>query len=44
LPVVTIADPQRVSEPAYLKRCVLRLVEIAFDLDSYRGAGRLYIP
>jgi hypothetical protein len=44
LPVVTIADPQRVGEPAYLKRCVLRLVEIALDLDSYRGAGRLYIP
>jgi len=44
LPVVTIADPRRVSEPAYLERCVLRLVEIVLDLDSYRGAGRLYIP
>jgi len=44
LPVVTIADPQRVSEPAYLRRCVLRLVQIGLDLDSYRGTGRLYIP
>jgi hypothetical protein len=44
LPVVTIADPQRISEPAYLEGCVLRLVEIALDLDVYRGAGRLYIP
>ena len=43
-PVITIADAQRVIEPDYLERCVLRLVEIAIDLDCYRGAGRLYIP
>lgn len=43
-PVITIADPQRVIEPDYLERCVLRLVEIAIDLERLRGSGRLYIP
>ena len=43
-PVITIAEAQRVIESDYLERCVLRLVEIAIDLESYRGSGRLYIP
>ncbi len=45
LPVITLADPQRVrSDVLYRRRCVLRLAEILFDLDIYRGSQRLFIP
>lgn len=45
LPVITLADPQRVrSDVSYRRRCVLRLAEILFDLDIYRGSQRLFIP
>lgn len=44
LPVVTVSAPRRIPDPAYLNRCVERLVEIAADLDTYRGAGRVFIP
>ena len=45
LPVVTIGDADRVlSDPAYRNRCVDRIIEIALDIDNYRGAMRLFIP
>lgn len=45
LPVVTIGDADRVlTDPDYRNRCVDRLIEIAFDIDDYRGAMRLFIP
>lgn len=44
LPVITIGDAQRLTQRAYRERCASRLVEILFDLDDYRGAGRLFIP
>lgn len=44
LPVVTIGDADRVlTDPDYRNRCVDRLLEIAFDIDDYRGAMRLSI-
>jgi hypothetical protein len=44
LPVVTVASVKRIDEHNYRLRCAYRLVEIALDLDRYRGAGRLFIP
>jgi hypothetical protein len=37
--------PARVAFPAtYPDACAVGLVEIVLDLESYRGAGRIYIP
>ena len=45
LPVITLADPQRLMESkAYAERTAVRLLEYLMDLENYRGAGRLYIP
>jgi len=43
-PVLTIAYLDRLDEFDYRERCVERLVEIVLDVDSYMGAGRLFIP
>ena len=44
LPVLTISNPRRITDSDYLNRCVSTLVEIALDLDRYRGVGRVFIP
>jgi predicted nuclease of predicted toxin-antitoxin system len=44
LPVVTIGNLDRFSEPDYRERCVERLIEIVVNIDHYKGAGRLFIP
>lgn len=44
LPVITVANAQRLDERDYRDRCALRLVEILVDVEHYLGAGRLYIP
>ena len=45
LPVVTIGSIDRLlTELDYRERCVNRLVEIAVDIDDYRGARRIFIP
>ena len=44
LPIITISDVQRLDDKFYRTHCGQRLAEIAFDLDYYRGAGRIYIP
>jgi hypothetical protein len=45
LPVITIGDSDRVlADSGYRNRCVDRLIEIALDIDEYRGAMRLFIP
>jgi predicted nuclease of predicted toxin-antitoxin system len=44
LPVVTISNLDRFSEPEYRERCVERLAEIVLYIDQYRGVGRLFIP
>jgi predicted nuclease of predicted toxin-antitoxin system len=43
-PVLTISDLDRLDEFDYRERCVERLIEIVLDVESYRGAGRLFIP
>jgi hypothetical protein len=44
LPVITIANLDRLSESAYRQRCIDRLIEIALYLENYLGARRLFIP
>ncbi|TYQ30878.1 ACP S-malonyltransferase [Pseudanabaena sp. UWO310] len=45
LPVVTIANADRLlNDIDYRGRCVESLIEITLDIDSYRGARRIFIP
>jgi hypothetical protein len=44
LPALTDGNLDRIVERGYRRRCAARLVEIVFDLDNYRGTGRLFIP
>lgn len=44
LPVLTISDRERIGETVYLRRCVVRLVEVVIDVEKYRGAGRIFLP
>lgn len=45
LPVFTIGDFDRFRESrTYAARAIERLYEYLLDIDSVRGAGRLYLP
>lgn len=44
LPILTIGNPDRFDESVYRQRCATRLIEILFDLENYKGAGRIFIP
>ena len=45
LPVLTISAPGRaIRSQDYLHRIVTRLAEYLIDIESVRGAGRLYLP
>ena len=45
LPVITIGNLRRVmADPNYCFQCAENLAEIVLDLDTLRGAPRLYIP
>ena len=45
LPVLTLADPDRVlREKTYAAVVADRIVEYLFDIDNYRGTGRLFVP
>ena len=44
LPVVTIGNLDRLDEFDYRERCVERLIEIALEIETYMGVGRLFIP
>ncbi|MEI6329723.1 MAG: ACP S-malonyltransferase [Pseudanabaena sp.] len=45
LPVFTIANADRLlNDIDYRGRCVESLIEITLDIDSYRGARRIFIP
>lgn len=43
-PVITIGSAERLDERTYREQCASRLVEIILDIETYRGAGRLFIP
>lgn len=44
LPVITLGRAERLRESAYRERCVVRLIEIALEIEQYLGTGRLFIP
>jgi len=44
LPVITLGRAERLRESAYRERCVVRIIEIALDIERYLGTGRLFIP
>ncbi|WP_017656034.1 hypothetical protein [Fortiea contorta] len=44
LPVVTIANVDRVVERDYREQCIERLIEIVFYIENYLGVSRLFIP
>jgi hypothetical protein len=45
LPVITISNADRLlNESEYRNRCVEKLIEIALDVDNYRGAKRIFLP
>src|SRR5262245_56486588 len=45
LPVITIADPQRmVRDHAYRQEAAFRLLDYLDRIESLRGTGRLFIP
>jgi hypothetical protein len=45
LPVITIGDGDRVLyNRDYAHRAADKLLDYLFDLDKFRGTGRLYIP
>jgi hypothetical protein len=45
LPVFTLANEQRVlRDRLYAEAVADRLLEFLFDIETYRGTGRLYLP
>jgi len=45
LPVFTLANDQRVlRDRQYAETVADRLIDVLFDIDSYRGTGRIYLP
>lgn len=45
LPVLTIGNSERLLDDSeYRDRCVERLIEIALNIDDYRGSMRIFIP
>ena len=45
LPVLTLANDRRVlRDRLYAERVADRLLETLFDIESYRGMGRIYLP
>jgi len=44
LPVLTVANVQRLDGRVYRERCSSRLVEVLLEIDNYLGTGRLFIP
>ncbi len=44
LPVVTIANVDRIVEREYREQCVDRLIEIALYIENYLGVSRLFFP
>jgi hypothetical protein len=45
LPVITVSNADRLlNDSEYRSRCVESLVEIMLDIDTYRGARRIFIP
>jgi len=44
IPVVTIANVNRIAERNYREECATRLAVICLDVEGYLGTGRLFTP
>ncbi len=44
IPVLTIGNLDRMHQRQYRERCVARIIDVAANLENYRGCGRLFIP
>jgi hypothetical protein len=44
LPVLTIANVNKLEERVYRDRCITRILEIVIDLKNFLGTGRIFIP
>ena len=44
LPVLTIANVNRMSERRYRERCAFQLLEIVLELKEHLGRSRVYLP
>jgi hypothetical protein len=45
LPVITLANPGEVlRDQAYASLVAEKLLEIVFDIEPFRGVGRIYVP
>jgi len=45
MPVFTLSDPHRLQRDRnYARRVADSLIERLFDLETYRGVGRIYLP
>ncbi len=44
LPVLTIGSLKRIKERCYREKCAERIAEIVFELNNYKGSGRIFIP
>lgn len=44
LPVITLANVDRIVEREYREQCVDRLIEVSIYLENYLGVRRLFIP
>ena len=43
LPVITIANVDKIRERGYRERCAARLIEIVIELENLMGVGRIYV-
>ena len=45
LPVVTLANVERIRrDPDYASQVADRLLDYLFDMESFRGVGRVFVP
>jgi hypothetical protein len=44
LPVLTLSNRERLSDPAYRQRAILGLIDIIISPEKFLGTGRLFIP
>ena len=45
LPIVTVADHEALrANQDYVRRVSIKILEVLFDIENLRGAGRLFAP
>jgi hypothetical protein len=45
LPAITVADQEALRvDRQYVHRVAVRILEILYDIDNYRGSGRAFVP